>query len=69
MKKWIFLLLALVLVINLASMAIGCKPKAPEKPAEKPAAKAEEAKPAEAPAPPAAPATPAPAPPPEAPKK
>ena len=54
MKKWVFLFLALVLVINLASMGIGCKPKAPEKPAVK-----EEAKPAEAPAPPAPAATPA----------
>ncbi len=66
MKKWIFLFLTLALVINLASMTIGCKAKAPEKPAVK-----EEAKPAEAPAP----AAPAPAPekpaekPAEAPKK
>ena len=67
MKKWIFLLLALVLVINLASMAIGCKPKEAEKP--KPPAAKEEAKPPETPAPPAPAATPAPAPPPEAPKK
>jgi hypothetical protein len=64
MKKWIFLFLAMVLVINLASMAVGCKPKAPEKPAMK-----EEAKPAEAPAPPAPAATPAPPAPAEAPKK
>jgi hypothetical protein len=56
MKKWIFLLLAMVLVINIVSMGIGCKPKAPEKPAVK-----EEAKPAEAPAPAAPAATPAPA--------
>ena len=56
MKKWIFLLLALVFVINLAAMGVGCKAKAPEKPAVK-----EEAKPAEAPAPPAPAATPAPA--------
>ncbi len=68
MKKWIFLLLALVLVINLASMAIGCKPKAPEKVEKAPAPK-EEAKPPETPAPPAPAVTPAPAPPPEAPKK
>jgi hypothetical protein len=61
-KKWILLLLALVLVINFAVMGMGCKPKAPEKPAAK-----EEVKPAEAPAPPAA--TPAPAAPAEAPKK
>ncbi len=64
MKKWIFLLLALVMVINLATMVIGCKAK--EKPPEKPAT---EAKPPEAPAPPAPAATPAPAPAPEAPKK
>jgi hypothetical protein len=57
MKKWILLLLALVLVINFAVMGMGCKPKAPEKPAAK-----EEVKPAEAPAPPAPAATPAPAP-------
>jgi hypothetical protein len=56
MKKWIFLLLAMVLVINLVSFGIGCKSKAPEKPAVK-----EEAKPAEAPAPAAPAATPAPA--------
>ncbi len=62
MKKWIFLLLALVMVINLASMGIGCKAKAPEQPAVK-----EEPKPAEAPAP-AAPAAPAEKPA-EAPKK
>ena len=62
MKKWILLLLALVLVINFAVMGMGCKRKAPEKPAAK-----EEVKPAEAPAPPAA--TPAPAAPAEAPKK
>jgi hypothetical protein len=56
MKKWIFLLLAMVLVANLVSFGVGCKPKAPEKPAVK-----EEAKPAEAPAPAAPAATPAPA--------
>ncbi|HJX60843.1 MAG TPA: hypothetical protein VJ462_06100 [Thermodesulfobacteriota bacterium] len=50
MKKWILLLLALVLVINLAAMGMACKPKAPEKPAAK-----EEVKPAEAPAPAAPP--------------
>ena len=27
MKKWIFLFLALVLVINVAAMSIGCKAK------------------------------------------
>jgi len=66
MKKWIFLLLAMVLLANVVAMGIGCKAKAPEKPAVK-----EEAKPAEAPAPPAPAATPAPAPekPAEAPKK
>jgi hypothetical protein len=47
----------MVLVINLALVGIGCKAKAPEKPAVK-----EEVKPAEAPAPPAPAATPAPAP-------
>jgi len=46
MKKLIILLLALALMINLASMGIGCKGKEAEKPAVK-----EEAKPAEAPAP------------------
>jgi len=48
MKKWFFLFLALVLVINIASMEIGCKAKEAPKSAAK-----EEAKPAEAPAPPA----------------
>jgi hypothetical protein len=61
MKKWILLFLALVLLISIASIGIGCKGKeAPKtaaeeeaKPAEvpKPAVE-EEAKPAEAPAPP-----------------
>jgi hypothetical protein len=65
MKKWILLFFALVLVVNIAAVGIGCKAKAPEKPAVK-----EEPKPAEAP-PPAAPpaekpAEPKPA---EAPKK
>ena len=55
MKKWIFLLLALVMVINVAMMGVGCS-KAPEPPPAK-----EEAKPAEAPAPAAPEATPAPA--------
>jgi hypothetical protein len=63
MKKWIFLFLAMVLVINIAAMGIGCKQKAPEKPKA-----TEEAKPPEAPAPPA-PAAPAPEKPAEAPKK
>ena len=62
MKKWILLLLALVLVINLAAMGIGCKAKAPETPVVKEEPKPAEAKPAEAPPPPA-PAPPAPAPP------
>jgi hypothetical protein len=64
MKKWILLFLALVLVINVVSMGVGCKAKEPEKPKE-------EVKPPEAPAPPAPAVTPAPAPtvPPEAPKK
>jgi hypothetical protein len=55
MKKWILLFLAMVLVINLVSMGIGCSSKPQEKPKEA-------AKPAEAPAPPAPAATPAPAP-------
>jgi hypothetical protein len=54
MKKWIFLFLAMVLVINIAAMGIGCKAKPPEAPKAK-----EEVKPPEAPAPPA-PAAPAP---------
>jgi len=53
MRKWVFLLLALVLAINFVTVGIGCKAKAPEKPKEE--AKPAEAKPAEAP-PPAAPA-------------
>ncbi len=66
MRKWILLLLAMALVVNLATMGIGCKAKEAPKPAAK-----EEVKPAEAPAPAPAPAaTPAPAPAaPEAPKK
>jgi len=48
MKKCIFLFLSLVLVINVASMGIGCKAKEAPKPAAK-----EEAKPAETPVPPA----------------
>jgi hypothetical protein len=64
MKKWVLLLLALALLVNLAAMGMACKPKAPEKPAAK-----EEVKPAEAPAPAAPAATPAPAPPAETPKK
>ena len=56
MKKWIFLLLALALVVNFVAMGVGCKAKAPEKPAVK-----EEAKPPEAPAPAPPEATPAPA--------
>ncbi len=40
----------MVLVVNIAAMSIGCKAKAPEKPAVQEAPKpAEEAKPAEAP--------------------
>jgi len=46
MKKWIFLVLALVLMINLTAMGIGCKAKEPEKPAVK-----EEQNPPETPAP------------------
>ena len=67
MRKWVYLLLAVALVVNVIAMGIGCKAKAPEKPAVK-----EEAKPAEAPAPPApaaTPAEPAPEKPAEAPKK
>ena len=45
MKKWIFLFLAMVLVINIASMGIGCKAKEAPKAAAK-----EETKPAEGPA-------------------
>jgi hypothetical protein len=45
MNKWFFLFLALVLVINIASMGIGCKAKEAPKAAAK-----EEAKPAEGPA-------------------
>lgn len=56
MRKWILLLLAMALVVNLATMGIGCKAKEAPKPAAK-----EEVKPAEAPAPAPA-ATPAPAP-------
>jgi hypothetical protein len=58
MRKWILLLLALVMMVNLSVMVIGCggEKKAEQKPAAK-----EEAKPAEAPAPPAPAATPAPA--------
>jgi hypothetical protein len=60
MRKWIMLLLALVMVVNLAVLAVGC---GGEKKAEKPAPEKakEEAKPAEAPAPAAPAATPAPA--------
>ena len=63
MKKWIYLLLAMVLVINVVAMAVGCSSKAPEKPAAK-----EEVKPPEAPAPAAPAATAAPAPAPAAPE-
>ena len=45
MNKWFFLFLALVLVINIASMGIGCKAKEAPKAAAK-----EETKPAEGPA-------------------
>lgn len=57
MRKWIMLLLAMVLVINVVAMVVGCGSKAPEKPKEA-------VKPAEAPTPaaPAPAATPAPAP-------
>ena len=57
MKKWIFLFLALVMVVKLAVWQWDAAVK---KRHEKPAAK-EEAKPAEAPAPAAPAATPAPA--------
>lgn len=50
MRKWILLFLGLVLIVNFTIIGIGCKGKAPEKPAVK-----EEAKPAEAPAPAPAP--------------
>lgn len=49
MKKWILLFFALVLVVNIAAVGIGCKAKAPEKPAVKEEPKPAEAKPAEAP--------------------
>jgi hypothetical protein len=45
MKKWLFLLMAMVLMINLAAIGIGCKAKEAPKPAA-----TEEVKPAEAPA-------------------
>lgn len=56
MRKWILLLFALALVVNLAVMGVGCKSKTPEKPAVKEEAKPAEAPPAEKPAeaPPAA---------------
>lgn len=63
MKKWIFLFLAMVLVINVAAMGIGCQKKEPPKPAA-----TEEVKPPEAPAPPE-PAAPVPEKPAEEPKK
>ncbi len=53
MKKWILLFLAMVLMINVVSMGIGCKAKTPEQPKEQP-------KPAETPAPPAPAVTTAP---------
>ncbi len=58
MRKWIMLLLALVMVVNLAILAVGCggEKKAPEKAPAK-----EEVKPPETPAPAAPAATPAPA--------
>ncbi len=49
MKKWILLILALFLLISIASIGIGCKGKEAPKPAAE-----EVAKPAEAPSPPAA---------------
>ena len=61
MKRWILLFLALVLLISIASIGIGCKGKEVPKPATEEEAKPaeapkpaveEEAKPAEAPAPP-----------------
>lgn len=66
MRKLIFLMLALVLLVSFATMGVGCKGKEAEKPVVK-----EEPKPPEAPAPAAPAATPAPAPekPAEAPKK
>ncbi len=45
MKKLIFFLLALAMMVNLTSMGMGCKAKGPEKPAVQ-----KEAKPAETPA-------------------
>ncbi len=55
MKKWLFLLIALVLLVNLAVVGVGCKAKEEPKPTPK-----EEVKPPETPAPPAPAATPAP---------
>lgn len=53
MRKWVFFILALVLVVNLVAIGVGCKGKTE---APKPEVK-EEVKPPEAPAPqPAAPA-------------
>jgi Na+-transporting methylmalonyl-CoA/oxaloacetate decarboxylase gamma subunit len=49
MRKWILLLFALALVVNLVAMGIGCKAKTPEKPVVKEEVKPPEAKPAEAP--------------------
>ncbi|MBS3905455.1 MAG: hypothetical protein KGZ49_00340 [Syntrophaceae bacterium] len=49
MKKWILLFFALVLVVNIVAVGIGCKAKAPEQPAVKEEPKPAEAKPAEAP--------------------
>jgi len=65
MKKWIMILLAMVFVINLAAMTIGCgKKEEPKAPAKAEEAKPAEAKPADtaAPAAPAGTAAPAPAP-------
>ncbi len=54
MKKWIFLLITLVLLANLAVVGVGCKGKEEPKPAPK-----EEVKPPETPAPAAPAGTPA----------
>lgn len=50
MRKWILLFFAMVLVVNLAAVGVGCKAKAPEKPEVKEEAKPAEAPPAEKPA-------------------
>jgi hypothetical protein len=64
MKKWIYLLLAMVLVINLGFIGAGCKAKEETKPPEAPAPAAPAPEATPAPAAPAPEGTPAPAAPP-----